>query len=97
MLSKLTGKVTENLHSIFDMQRRKLTKLTKLTPKIHINKKNNILSRIVMNVQKLTYVLLNICNYCKYSVTDSVFCCKFSCKSYVSHVRNATTTPGATI
>lgn len=85
-MRKITGIVTEKLHSIFDMKRRIVTKVTIITPKLHTNKKNNILSRIVMKAQIVTHIFLYICNYCNYSVTDSDFCCNFSCNPFVTNV-----------
>jgi len=85
-MKKLHRKKTEPLHSIFDMQRRIVTLITIITPKIHTNKKINNLSRFVMQKNIVTYTLLILCNYCNYYITDSDFVCNFSCKCYVSNV-----------
>jgi len=85
-MRKITGIITEKLHSIFDMQRRIVTKVTKITSKLHTDTKIYNLSRIVMSKRLVTHVLLDICNYCNYSITDSVFRCNFSCNSCVTNV-----------
>jgi hypothetical protein len=68
------------------MQRRKITKITKITPKMDTNKKINNLSRFVTPQRNVTYTFLILCDYCDYSITDSDFNCDFSCDGYVTDV-----------
>lgn len=85
-MKKITRKILEKSHSIFDMQRRIITKITKITSKMDTNTKINNLSRFVMCLRNVTYTFLILYDYCDYSITDSVFKCDFSCDGYVTHV-----------